>query len=248
MQVLGIDIGGSGIKGAPVNIDTGELLAPRQRIPTPQPAKPEAMAEVVAQLARHFDWNGPLGCGFPAVIQNGVARTAANISKKWIGVNAASMFAIATGCPVCVVNDADAAGLAEMTFGAGRGHMGTVLIVTIGTGIGTSLFTDGHLVPNTELGHIEIFGQEAESFASDAARKRENLSWKKWAKRFNLYLNTLEKLIWPDLIILGGGVSKEYEAFRSEVHAQAEIVVAQMLNEAGMIGAALATRTCTMTG
>lgn len=248
MEVLGIDIGGSGIKGAPVNIETGEMLAPRHRIPTPQPAKPEAMAEVVAQVARHFNWSGPIGCGFPAVIRGGVARTAANISKKWVGVNAASMFAASTGCPVCVVNDADAAGLAEMTFGAGLGRMGVVLIVTIGTGIGTSLFTDGHLVPNTELGHIEILGQEAEAFASDAARKRENLSWKKWAKRFNLYLNTLEKLIWPDLIILGGGVSKEYDAFRPELQTQAEIVPARMLNEAGIVGAALATRSCTMTG
>jgi polyphosphate glucokinase len=248
MEVLGIDIGGSGIKGAPVYIETGEMLAPRQRIPTPQPAKPEAMAEVVAQVARHFTWSGPIGCGFPAVIRNGVAHTAANVSKKWIGTNAASLFAATTGCPVCVVNDADAAGLAEMTFGAGRGRMGMVLIVTVGTGIGTALFTGGHLVPNTELGHIEIQGQEAEAFASDAARKREALSWKKWAKRFNLYLNTLEKLLWPDLIILGGGISKEFEAFRPEIKVQAEIVPAQMLNEAGIIGAALATQSCTMTG
>jgi polyphosphate glucokinase len=248
MEVLGIDIGGSGIKGAPVNIETGEMLAPRQRIPTPQPAKPESMAEVVAQVARQFAWSGPIGCGFPAVIRNGVAHTAANVSKKWIGTNAASLFATATGCPVCVVNDADAAGLAEMTFGAGRGRMGMVLIVTIGTGIGTALFTNGHLVPNTELGHIEVQGQEAEAFASDAARKREGLSWKKWAKRFNLYLNTLEKLLWPDLIILGGGISKEYETFRPELQVQAEIVPALMLNEAGIIGAALATQSCTMTG
>jgi polyphosphate glucokinase len=248
MEVLGIDIGGSGIKGAPVNIETGEMLAPRLRIPTPQPAKPESMAEVVAQVASHFAWNGPIGCGFPAVIRNGVAHTAANISKKWIGANAASLFAAATGCPVCVVNDADAAGLAEMTFGAGHGRMGMVLIVTVGTGIGTALFTNGHLVPNTELGHIEIQGQEAEAFASDAARKREKLNWKKWARRFNLYLNTLEKLLWPDLIILGGGISKEFEVFRPELKVQAEIVPAQMFNEAGIIGAALATQSCTMTG
>lgn len=248
MDILGIDIGGSGIKGAPVNIESGEMLAARQRIPTPQPAKPEAMAEVVAQIVKHFAWSGPIGCGFPAVIRNGVAYTAANVSKKWIGTDAASLFAAAAGCPVCVINDADAAGLAEMTFGAGRGRMGMVMIVTVGTGIGTALFTDGHLVPNTELGHIELAGQEAEAFASDAARKREQLSWKKWARRFNLYLNTLEKLLWPDLIILGGGISKEFEAFMSEIHVQAEIVPAQMLNEAGIIGAALAAKSCAQQG
>jgi polyphosphate glucokinase len=244
VEILGIDIGGSGIKGAPVNISSGEMLAPRYRIPTPQPAKPETMAEVVAQVAKNFDWHGPIGCGFPAVIRNGVAYTAANVSKKWIGTDVASLFASATGCPVCVVNDADAAGLAEMTFGAGRGRTGMVLIVTVGTGIGTALFTDGHLVPNTELGHIELQGQDAETYASDAARKREQLSLKKWARRFNLYLNALEKLLWPDLIILGGGISKECEAFLPEIQVQAEIVPAQMLNEAGMIGAALAARSC----
>jgi polyphosphate glucokinase len=202
------------------------------------------MAEVVAQVARFFAWDGPIGCGFPAVMRNGVAYTAANVSKKWIGTDAASLFSAATGCPVCMVNDADAAGLAEMTFGAGRGRMGMVLIVTIGTGIGTALFTDGHLVPNTELGHIELLGQDAETFASDAARKRDNLTLKKWAKRFNLYLNMLEKLLWPDLIILGGGVSKEFDAFRAEINVQAEIVPAGMLNEAGIIGAALAAKSC----
>jgi polyphosphate glucokinase len=244
VEILGIDIGGSGIKGAPVNTESGELLAPRYRIPTPQPSKPEAVAEVVAQVAKNFAWKGQIGCGFPAVIRGGVAYTAANVSKKWIGTDAASLFRMATGCPVCVVNDADAAGLAEMTFGAGRGRMGLVLIVTIGTGIGTALFTDGHLVPNMELGHIELGGQDAETYASDAARKREDLSLRRWAKRFNLYLNTLEKLLWPDLIILGGGISKEFEAFRSEIQVQAEMVPAQALNEAGIIGAALAARSC----
>jgi polyphosphate glucokinase len=159
VEILGIDIGGSGIKGAPVNTEMGELLAPRYRIPTPQPSKPEAVAEVVAQVVKNFAWKGQIGCGFPAVIRNGVAYTAANVSKKWIGTDAASLFSAATGCPVCVVNDADAAGLAEMTFGAGRGRKGLVLIVTVGTGIGTALFTDGHLVPNMELGHIELGGQ-----------------------------------------------------------------------------------------
>jgi len=244
VEILGIDIGGSGIKGAPVNTESGEILAPRHRIPTPQPSKPEAVAEVVAQVAKNFAWNGRIGCGFPAVIRSGVAYTAANVSKKWIGIDAASLFSAATGCQVCVVNDADAAGLAEMTFGAGRGRLGVVLIVTVGTGIGTALFTDGHLVPNTELGHIELGGQEGETYASDAARKRENLSLRRWARRFNLYLNTLEKLLWPDLIILGGGISKEFQAFRPEIQVQAEMVPAQALNEAGIIGAALAARSC----
>lgn len=244
MDILGIDIGGSGIKGAPVSTETGQMLALRQRIPTPIPPRPEPIAEVVAQIARSFNWQGLIGCGFPAVIRNGVAYTAANVSKKWIGTDAAGLFAAATGCPVCVVNDADAAGMAEMTFGAGRGRQGMVLIVTVGTGIGTALFTNGHLVPNTELGHIELLGQDAETYASDAARKRDELSLKKWAKRFNLYLNTLEKLLWPDLIILGGGISKEFQAFRPELDVQAEIVPAQMLNEAGIIGAALAARSC----
>jgi polyphosphate glucokinase len=247
VDILGIDVGGSGIKGAPVNIESGELLTARYRIPTPQPAKPEAIAKVVSQVAKNFAWSGQIGCGFPAVIHSGVALTAANVSKKWIGTDAASLFTGTTGCPVCVVNDADAAGLAEMTFGAGRGRMGVVLIVTVGTGLGTALFTNGHLVPNTELGHIELKGQDAETYASDAARKRERLSLKRWAKRFNLYLNTLEKLLWPDLIILGGGISKEFEAFRPEINVQAEIVPAQTLNEAGIIGAALAARSCGQT-
>jgi polyphosphate glucokinase len=244
VEILGIDIGGSGIKGAPVNTDSGELLAARYRIATPQPSKPEAVAEVVAQVAKNFAWSGQIGCGFPAVIRHGVAYSAANISKKWIGANAASLFEAATGCPVCVVNDADAAGLAEMTFGAGRGRMGVVLIVTVGTGLGSALFIDGHLVPNTEFGHIELGGQDGETYASDAARKREGLSMRRWARRFNLYLNTLEKLLWPDLIILGGGISKEFETFRPEIQVQAEIVPAQALNEAGIIGAALSAINC----
>lgn len=242
MEALGIDIGGSGIKGAPVDLVTGELLAPRCRIPTPQPAKPEPIAEVVGEIAKYFSWNGAIGCGFPAIVRHGVIGSAANISKKWIGVDAEALFRQATGCPVHVVNDADAAGIAEMTFGAGRGRSGVVLIVTIGTGLGTALFTDGYLVPNCELGHIEINGQDAETFASDAARKREALSWKKWGKRFNLYLSTLERLFSPDLIILGGGVSKEFDAFRKYLTLQTEMTPAALLNEAGIVGAALAAR------
>lgn len=244
MKILGIDIGGSGIKGAPVDIDTGVLLAPRYRIPTPGSAKPRPMAKVVGKIASHFDWKGPIGCGFPAALHRGTVLTAANIHDKWVGVNAAARFAELTGCPVCIVNDADAAGLAEMTFGVGRDRKGVVVVVTIGTGLGTAIFTDGRLLPNTELGHIEIDGQDAEVAASDAARKREKLSWKAWGQRFDHYLEKLEALLWPDLFILGGGVSKKFDKFGPYLNRQAEVKPAQLLNEAGIIGAAIAARTC----
>ncbi len=242
MEVLGIDIGGSGIKGAPVDIEKGILLEARFRIPTPNPAKPRPVAKTVAKIVRHFKWEGPVGCGFPAVIRRGVVASAANIHDKWIGTHAQELFSGTTGCPVTMINDADAAGLAEMTFGMGRGRSGTVLLVTIGTGLGTALFTDGHLLPNTELGHIEIDGVDAEQRASDAARKREKLSWKRWAKRFDKYLLTMEHLFSPDLIILGGGVSKKYEYFIPRLSTKAEVVPARLLNEAGIIGAALAAQ------
>lgn len=240
MQVLGIDIGGSGIKGAPVDIEKGVLVGERYRIPTPQPAKPNPVAETVAEIARHFDWKGPIGCGFPAVVQQGITRSAANVHEDWIDADAAGLISKATGCPTKVFNDADVAGLAEMAFGAGRGRKGVVLVVTIGTGLGTSLFTDGVLLPNTELGHIEFNGNDAEFSASDAARKREDLSWKKWGKRFDAYLNYLHKLFWPDLIILGGGASKKFEKFSEYMTVPTELVTAEALNEAGIIGAALA--------
>ena len=240
MEVLGIDIGGSGIKGAPVNIQTGEMVAARHRIPTPEPSKQALVADVVAAIAQQFDWHGPIGCGFPAAMHQGVALTAANIHKKWIGTNAAGLFAEATGCPVCVINDADAAGMAEIAFGAGHERNGVIIVVTVGTGLGTALFSDGYLLPNAELGHIEMDGQDAELSASDAARKREKLSWKQWGKRLNAYLLRLEHLFWPDLFILGGGVSKKYERFAPYLSVQAEVTPAQMLNDAGIIGAALA--------
>lgn len=239
-EILGIDIGGTGIKGAPVDVESGNLLAPRFRLHTPDPAKPQPVAETVAEVTRHFAWNGPIGCGFPAVVQAGVVRSAANIHKKWIGVDAQALFTETCACPVTVINDADAAGLAEMAFGAGRGRQGVVLLITIGTGLGSALFIDGKLVPNTELGHIEMDGGDAELRASDAARQREKLSWKRWARRFNRYLSKLEHLFSPNLFILGGGASKDYEKFIPRLTLQCEVQPAQLLNEAGIIGAALA--------
>lgn len=238
MEVLGIDVGGSAVKGAPVDIKTGEVLAPRLRIATPEPPKPEDMAQIVAEIARHFSWNGPIGCGFPAALPQGIVLTAANIHKNWIGVDVASLFAEATGCPTKVINDADAAGIAEMWYGAGKGHDGVVMVITLGTGIGTALFTNGHLLPNTELGHLELNGRDAEQWASAAARKRDKLSWKRWAKRLNAYLNRLEEHFYPDLIIVGGGVSKRSEKFFPYLNLRAELVPAQFRNLAGIIGAA----------
>jgi polyphosphate glucokinase len=240
MQALGIDIGGTGMKGAPVNTATGELLAERFRLPTPKSGKPKAMAEVVAEISKHFAWQGPAGAGFPAAIQNGVALTAANIHHKWIGTDVSALFSEASGCPVRALNDADAAGLAEMRFGAGRDCRGVVLVVTIGTGLGTAVFTDGVLLPNTELGHIEIDGMDAEYNASDAARKREKMSWDAWGKVFDRYLCTLERLLWPELIILGGGGVKKFAVFAPMLRVRAKVVPAQFLNEAGIVGAALA--------
>lgn len=244
MEILGIDIGGSGIKGAPVDTETGQMLASRLRLPTPESAKPEPMIDIVNEIVEYFDWKGPIGCGFPGIVRNGMTLSAANVSKKWIGYHAAEAIAELTGCPTCVANDADAAGLAEVMFGSGKGHRGVILVVTIGTGLGTSLFTNGHLLPNAELGHIEIDGEDAESRASDAARKKEKLSWKKWGQRFNKYLNTLYLLLSPDLIILGGGTSSKFDKFSRYIDVPTEIVLASMLNEAGIVGSALVARAC----
>lgn len=239
MQALGIDIGGSGIKGAPVNIKTGKLMAERLRIKTPKGAKPEPVAEVVAEIARSFKWNGPIGVGFPAPIKHGVAMMAANVSQKWVGLNTDELLTSATGCPCKVGNDADVAGMAEMQFGAGKGQHGTVIMLTLGTGIGSAIYYNGHLVPNTEFGHLQMNGSDAEHRASDAARQRADMSWKKYAKRLNNYLNEMEKLFWPDLFIIGGGVSKQHEKFLPLLKLQAKIVPAQFQNEAGIVGAAL---------
>lgn len=240
MITLGIDIGGSGIKGAPVDTDKGEMLKERYRVLTPQPATPKAIAGGVKEIVKHFGWKERIGIGFPAAIRRGIAVTAANVDPSWIGTDAKALFEEATHCKVNVVNDADAAGMAEMRFGAGKGAVGVTLMITVGTGIGTALFQNGELVPNTELGHIEIRGKEAERRASDAARQRKDLSWEAWGERFDEYLLTLEKLLWPDLMIIGGGVSKYFDRFASMLTVQTPITPAKLLNEAGIIGAGVA--------
>src|SRR5450759_2943589 len=241
MASFGIDIGGSGIKGAPVDLSTGTMISPRFRLPTPNEAKPKDVTEVVAQVVQYFNWKGKVGCGFPAVIRQGIALTAANVDHTWINTNVDQLFTEATQCPTKVINDADAAGLAEMAFGAGKGwDKGVVMLVTVGTGLGTSLFVDGRLFPNTELGHIQIRGKDAERRASDAARQHKDLSWEAWADKFNEYLQEIERLLYPDLIIIGGGASKEYNRFAGAIKIHAQIVPAQLLNNAGIVGAALA--------
>lgn len=240
MLVLGVDIGGSGIKGAIVDTEKGELVTDRYRIETPQPATPEAVAAALAQLVIHFNWHGPVGCGFPAAIQHGIARTAANIAPSFIGTHIDKLFTEATKCPCYCLNDADAAGMAEMHFGEGAGQFGVVLLVTIGTGLGTVLFTDGKLLPNTELGHLYLKnGRKAEHFASGAVRKAEDLNWSRWGKRFNKYLTMMEELFWPDLIILGGGASQKFDKFRDKITVEAPVKPAAFLNQAGIVGAAL---------
>jgi polyphosphate glucokinase len=236
---LGIDIGGTGIKGAPVDTAKGELIAPRFRIPTPHPATPDAVARVVAEVAAHFDWTGAFGAAFPAVVKGGIVHTAANIDRSWIGADARRLLSDAVGAPGAVVNDADAAGIAEMEFGAGRGRRDTVVVVTIGTGIGTAVFTQGALVPNSELGHLHVRGKEAERRASDSVRERKHLSWKEWAHRLEEYFHHLEALLQPDLLIVGGGVSKKHDRFLPFVRTQSECVPAQLQNEAGIVGAAV---------
>ena len=244
MHALGIDIGGSGIKAAPVDVATGQLLTERQKIPTPRPARPDVVADVVKQLATAFGWSGPVGITFPGVVTDGEIRTAANLDPAWIGVDAGALFGKAAGNPVRVLNDADAAGVAEMTFGAGVGENGTVLMLTFGTGIGSALFTGSVLVPNTEFGHIEIHGTDAEKRASERAKELHDLSWGKWAGRVDEYLRHMEALLSPHLIIVGGGISKEADKWVPRLTGiRARIVPAVLLNNAGIVGAAMATVT-----
>lgn len=240
MTYLGIDIGGTGIKGAPVNVETGELLAERLRIETPHPALPNSVADVVEQIAAHFKYKGPAGVTFPAVVKKGVIYTAANVDESWIGTDAGELFAQHTGGPVSVVNDADAAGIAEMRFGAGKDRNGVVIMVTLGTGIGSAVFLDGKLLPNTEFGHLQIRGKDAEKRASEKVREDKDLSWKQWSKSVGEFLDKMERLFSPDLFIIGGGISKKADKFFPYLTTKTEVIIvpAQMRNDAGIIGAA----------
>tara|TARA_R110002049_G_scaffold144075_1_gene306301 strand:- start:140 stop:892 length:753 start_codon:yes stop_codon:yes gene_type:complete len=241
MEILGIDIGGSGIKGALVNMETGEMITERFRIPTPKSRKPKPMAEVVAKIVQHFDYKGPIGCGFPTVIKNGICKTPGNLHKKWAGVNVNELFSEATGLPVKVVNDADAAGYASMNFGVGRGKDGLVVMITIGTGLGSGVFFNGELIPNFELGQIPYKKYDKiELWAAASAKEKEELSYKKWGKRFNVFLELVELIVSPDLIILGGGTSKDWEEFKEYISIETPVMPAELQNHAGIIGAAAA--------
>ena len=242
MQIFGVDIGGSGIKGAPVDLDRGELTQERCKVLTPHPATPDGVADGVKQVIDHFGWTGPVGLTFPGVITGGATvRTAANVDRSWVDTDARALFgARLGGLPVTVVNDADAAGVAEMQFGAGRDRRGTVILLTFGTGIGSAVFTDGLLVPNTELGHLELHGHDAEKRASSKAKDDHELSWEHWAHRVQKYLAHVEMLFSPDLFIIGGGVSRKAEKFLHFIEGiKAEIVPARLQNDAGIVGAAM---------
>jgi polyphosphate glucokinase len=241
-RAFGIDIGGSGIKGAIVDTTTGELVTKRVRIPTPQPSTPKAVAEVVATLLAGAGWHGPVGATFPAVIQHGVARSAANVDKSWIGTDVDAVFtdAAPSATDVHVLNDADAAGIAEARFGAAKGVRGVVLMLTFGTGIGSALLMNGVLVPNTELGHLELDGHDAEKRAAASVREDNKMSYKEWAKRVDRYMNHVQRLFTPDLFVVGGGVSKDAHKWVPLLHLDTPVQPAQLLNEAGIVGAAMA--------
>ncbi len=244
MKILGVDIGGTGIKGAIVDTDSGTMLTERKRIETPQPATPEAVAATLKELVDSFDWKGPIGCGFPATIHHGTAFSAANIDKTWINTAVDELFTQTTGCPTFVINDADAAGICEIKFGAGKDVKGVVMMLTIGTGIGSAVFIDGKLHPNTELGHLMISNKSGkfmpvEHYCSERVRVEEDLGWGKFGRRFGKILNRLEFLFNPDLFIIGGGASKKFDKFSSELSLRTNIVVATALNNAGIIGAAV---------
>jgi polyphosphate glucokinase len=240
---FGIDIGGSGIKGCVVDLDAGSLAGERMRVPTPQPSSPDAIADIVADIVKQFTWEGPVGITLPCVIKKGTALTAANVDKKWIGTDAAGLFAERLGrdvSQVTVLNDADAAGMAEMRFGLGKDRNGVVVLLTFGTGIGSALFQDGKLVPNTEFGHLEVDGHDAERRAAASVKDEKNLSWEEWTHRVSKYLRTLEGLIWPDLVIAGGGVSKKADHWLPLLDVRTEVVAAALKNDAGIVGAAAA--------
>ena len=238
-KILGIDVGASGMKGAIIDIQSGELLTERVRLETPKPAKPDAMADTFRTIVRMHNWSGPIGCGFPAIVKKGVAHSAANIDDEWIGQSIEQLFFFFFCCYVHALNDADAAGLAEMQFGLGKGKDGTVLLITIGSGLGSALFSEGILMPNTEFGHLLMHnGKVAEHYASNSVRKKEDLSWNEWGGRFNEYLHRIERLLSPDYIILGGGISKRFEEYSDFLDVETPVSPALLYNNAGAVGAA----------
>ncbi|HEY8169026.1 MAG TPA: ROK family protein [Candidatus Limnocylindrales bacterium] len=251
---IGIDIGGTGVKAGVVDVDAGELISPRIRRPTPQPSVPDAVIAVVADVLDELTRGGwatpsmPAGCGLPGVVKAGQLKTAANIDQGWVDAPVQQLLADRLGRPLVIGNDADVAGIAELGFGAARGQPGTVLMLTLGTGIGSALFVDGMLVPNTEFGHLQFHGKDAEKLLSATARERRGLSWKRWAKDFNQYLAQCELYFGPDLIILGGGGSKVYAKYKAYLSTRAPIVTARLLNSAGIVGAAVLGRTAASEG
>ncbi len=241
-EAFGIDIGGSGIKGGRVDLLTGKLLTERLRIPTPRPATPDAVMDVAAQVVKKCEWTGPVGCAFPAVVRQGIVYSAANVDKSWIGTDGQGALSSRIGWNVHMLNDADAAGIAEMQYGAASEfrEQGVVVLLTFGTGIGSAVFVDGRLHPNTELGHLELDGHDAETRAAARLREDKELSWEKWIERVQCYLSHLESLLWPDLIVFGGGISKHSGRFLPEITTRAPLVPAQLQNNAGIAGAAFA--------
>lgn len=237
--ILGIDVGATGMKGGLVDVEKGEMVSDRFKLPTPKPAKPAAMAKVMSEIVDHFNYKGVVGCGFPAIIKNDTALCAANIDKSWIGTNVSKKFSKSTGCEMVICNDADVAGLAEMQFGQGKGMNGLVIIITIGTGLGSAVFMDGQLVPNTEFGHLKFKKTIAEKYCAGSTRKSLDLSYEEWGHRFNEYLLHIEHLFSPDLILLGGGTSKKFDQFKQCITVETSVKPATLLNNAGIIGAAV---------
>ncbi len=241
MEILGIDIGGSGMKGGLVNIETGELVTERFRIPTPASRKPEEMAKVFKEITNHFDYNGPVGCGFPTIVKHGVCKSVSNLNKSWLNLDIQKLFSDACGLPVTVINDADAAGYAVINYGIGKNEQGLVLMITVGTGIGSGAFFNGKLIPNSELGQIPYKKyKKIEHYTADSIRKKEDLSFTEWGKRLNTFLELVETIVCPDLIILGGGVSKHFDKYEKQIRIETPVKPAELGNHAGIIGAAAA--------
>lgn len=243
MEILGIDIGGSGIKGAIVDLHTGKLCTQKFRIPTPKSREPEPMAKAVNKIVKHFEYEGIIGCGFPTIIKKGICKDEGNLSEKWVGVNVEDLFEKTTGFNFTVINDADAAGLAEVNFGAGQDEEGFILMITVGTGLGSGAYFDGELIPNFELGQLSYKEYEkVEDWAASSIKKKEDLSYKKWAKRFNIFINHIFKVLNPDLILVGGGISKHWKKYDEHLKVNTKLAPAKLRNTAGILGAAIAAK------